>query len=89
MNYFTFKQLDKETQVDITLEEGVMISKRLEQERLVTLYQINNFYSELYYREDLSEIYTIYHSDKDTFLEPYLNQIDIGGLVQECLNEKD
>ena len=76
--------MDKESQVDITLERGVMICKRLDHERLVTLYQIQSFYAELCYLEDLSEIYAIYHSDNDVFLEPYLEMIDISALVREC-----
>ena len=87
MTYFSFKLLDKETQVDITLEKGVMISKRLDHEHLVTLYRIEDFYAELCYLEDLSEIYAIYHSDNDKFLEPYLEMIDINALVRECWKE--
>ena len=85
MTYNAFRLLDKNTQVDIVLERGVMISKRIDKEDLITLYQLDGFYAELCYLDDLSEIYAIYHSDRDDFLEPYLERIDINGLLAGCL----
>ena len=81
MTYTEYKALDKYTQVDVALQEGTIIGKRIEDDDLLILYQLNTFYIELAYLEDLSEIYAIYHTESDRLLEPYLEAIDISGLL--------
>jgi len=83
MTYTEYKALDKYTQVDVALEEGAIIGKRIENDDLLILYQLNNFYIELAYLEDLSEIYAIYHTESDLLLEPYLQAIDISELIDQ------
>lgn len=78
--YKEFKTLDKYTQVAVAQEEGTIIGKRIDSDDLLILYQLDNFYVELYYLHDLSEIYAIYHTESDKLLEPYLETIDISEL---------
>ena len=81
MTYTEFKTLDKFMQVDMALEEGTIIGKRIENDDLLVLYHLHNFYIELWYLHDLSEIYSIRHTEGDALLEPYLEAIDISELL--------
>jgi hypothetical protein len=80
ITYGEFKTLDKYTQVAVTQEEGAIIGKRIDDDDLLVLYQLDNFYVELCYLHDLSEIYAMYHTESDKLLEPYLESIDISAL---------
>ncbi|ANE51570.1 hypothetical protein [Flavisolibacter tropicus] len=80
MTYGEFKALDKYTQVAVTQEEGTIIGKRIDNDDLLILYQVDHFYVELCYLDDLSEIYAMYHTESDKLLEPYLETIDISEL---------
>lgn len=80
ISYEEFNELDKYTQVAVTQEEGAIVGKRIDNDDLIILYQVDNFYVELCYLHDLSEIYAMYHTESDQLLEPYLETIDISEL---------
>ena len=80
ITYEEFNVLDKYTQVAVTQEKGAVIGKRIDNDDLIILYQVDNFYVELCYLHDLSEIYAMYHTESDQLLEPYLETIDISEL---------
>jgi hypothetical protein len=81
MTYAEFRQYDPNTQIDLVLDEGVIIGKRIAYDDLLVLYHLHSFYVELSYLDDLSRIYAIRHGHTDELLEPYLETIDISELV--------
>lgn len=82
MLYKDFKAFSKIEQVEITLEQGVNIGRRLQYGDIMKLYQLGSFYVELLSARDGSEIFAIYSSDTDNLLEPYLKSIDLNELLK-------
>lgn len=80
MTYKKFCSLNKFTQIDITLAQGVPVGIRMEDELFWKLFHLGAFYVELLYSADHLEVYAIVHSDKDELLAPYLTCIDISAL---------
>jgi hypothetical protein len=81
MQYGLFKEFDKPTQIDLTIENGVLIDHRQEQDELLLLFQLESFYVELTYLEAREEILAIYSSEDDGILEPYLERMDVSELI--------
>ena len=81
MTHKQFLKHDKPTRVDITLERGIIVGKRLQYEEFLKLFRVGSFYVELTFAEDQSEVFSIYSSDSDEILEPYLKAIDISELL--------
>lgn len=69
MTYAEFRQYDPNTQIDLALDEGVIIGKRLAYDDLLVLYHLHAFYVEISYMEDLSQIYAVRHGYSDELRE--------------------
>ncbi|MFL5789540.1 MAG: hypothetical protein ACJ748_15880 [Flavisolibacter sp.] len=76
-----FKKLPEWEQVDIIYEEGTYIGKRKAGALDILLYQVDSFYVELYYREYRRHILKINYFNSTTFLDPYLEQMNLKYLV--------
>ena len=51
----------------------------------INLYQINDFYVEAYVHTDRQEMYGFKAFQSVELLEPYLNKIDISGIMESCV----
>ena len=80
MDFCTFKRLDLPAQLSYTCQLGVNISKRAEDDCIVVLYQLNNFYVEVYYKKSTFEIIKIISFHSTVLLEPYLKKMNIDSL---------
>ncbi len=78
LNQFT--AYDPDVQVDIIRAEGTLIGNREDSYSLVELYQLHNFYAELYFRREDDELWKAGGFDHPVLLKPYLDQIDISSL---------
>lgn len=83
MKFSDFKWLDLPSQAYIIYRRGVYLSERSEDDLFVALYQVNDFYVEIYYRLNNSEIVKFISFHGDVLLEPYLNKIQLKELFNE------
>lgn len=83
MKFCEFKWLDLSLQAHIIHQKGVYLSERYEDDLFVALYQVYNFYVEVYYRLCNGEIVKFISFHSDVMLEPYLNIIQLNRLFSE------
>jgi len=83
MKFCDFKWLDLSSQAYIIYQKGIYLSERSEDDHFVALYQVDNFYVEVYYRFGNSEIVKFISFHSDVLLEPYLNKIRLNELFIE------
>lgn len=83
MKICDFKWMDLSSQAHIIYKIGVYLSERSEDDLFVALYQVSDFYVEVYYRLANSEIVKFISFHGDVMLEPYLNRIQLKGLFSE------
>lgn len=77
MQFCEFKWLDLPVQAHIIYQNGVYLSERIEDDLFVALYQIFDFYVEVYYRHRTAEIVKFISFHSDVLLEPYLQRISL------------
>ncbi len=81
MTLIHFQSMSQHEQYKFTLTKGVPVSERLKEDFTLLLYQLPNFYVELYYHTATNELVWINSFDSITELEPYLSHINVQGLV--------
>ena len=79
-----FKYETKQTKKQLILENGVFIAKRLKDQYILLLYQLDSFYAEVYYDYEEEQIGYIRTFDSTEELKPYLQAIDISPLLSFC-----
>jgi hypothetical protein len=72
-----FKLLPAQEKAALLYNEGVYIGKRRECTQVVLLYQLEEFYVELFYAKYRHHIYKTRCSASTLILEPYLDQIEV------------
>lgn len=77
MTLYEFKSLKEQDQINTVWQRGVHISNRSEKEYKVLLYQIDGFYTEVYYNASTNKIEKLKSFSSTIPLEPYLKQINI------------
>lgn len=77
MKFCDFKSMDLPLQAHIIFKNGVYLGERFEDDLLVALYGIFDFYVEVYYRLKSGEILKLISFHSDILLEPYLMKIDL------------
>lgn len=77
MNLRTFNLLDEIKQAEALLEYGVLVAERLYKRFTIYLYQVKNFYVEVYYHNDFKMIQGFRGFAGVHALDPYLDEIDI------------
>jgi len=75
-----FKNLTVEEQLNILHKDGVHVGKRMVADAPVILFQINNFYVEVHYKEYRKDVSKLLVSDNVDVVHPYLKQIHVKGL---------
>lgn len=82
-----FAGLINDLQIDVLHRHGVYVGKRKVDTQTVVLFQLNNFYVELYYSVYRRRIDKMITSESTEILHPYLDQIKLEGLRMESENE--
>ena len=80
MHFMDFKLLDVPMQAHLICQRGVYLSEREEDDCLVVLYGIHDYYVEVYYHLCSNEIVKFVSFHATQFLEPYLSKINIAQL---------
>lgn len=70
-----FDQLSEAAQTDVIWETGVFLSRRTEGYHNVLLFQVEGFYTEVWYHAHFNVIIKIESFSDTERLEPYLNSI--------------
>jgi hypothetical protein len=81
MTLYEFRLLSDDKQVEHLYNDGVYIGKRKDEDSSVVLYQLGNFYIEIYYLKYRSLISRLRCFTSTDALNPYLEQIDVEGLM--------
>ncbi len=79
MTLYQFNALDEMEQQE-AVWSGTHIGERFDQEHSILLYQIDNFYVEVFYHREHNVIRRFRSFSSVTQLEPYLKKIDIKGI---------
>ncbi len=82
MTLYEFHLLEEMQQVDLLYEEGIYLGKRKKKNQSVVLYQIGDFYVEVYYNKYRYLIDEVRYFHSTDLLQPYLEQIDVDELVK-------
>lgn len=72
-----FRDLDEMEQHEAMWEYGVMVGDRIEGEYRIVLYQIFNFYIELYYHIELNVLRRLHTFDELEALDIYINKFKL------------
>jgi hypothetical protein len=76
-----FNSLDELTQAEILLERGVLVAERIYKNFEIMLYQVHEFYVEVYYHTRFKMIQGFRAFASMKALDPYLEEIDISSLT--------
>lgn len=80
MDYAIFKKMEDAEKMKHISEAGICIAERKYKCFRIELYQVENYYTEVYYYADLDTIQLVWPFNHLDDLEPYLQQIDISSL---------
>ena len=83
MEFSDFKCLDFHLQAHTIYQSGVYLGERSEDDLLVALYGVHDFYVEVYYLLSKAEIIKFISFHSDAMLEPYLNRIQLARVLSE------
>ena len=76
-----FVALDASDQIAIAQQDGVKVAMRDHGSCIVHLYQLQNFYAEIFYRKFDFSIWKVGGFDHQIMLVPYLDQIDVRDIM--------
>lgn len=77
MNFYKFRMLDKNEQIDLLYEDGIYIGKRKEGNSIVVLYQLDSYYIKIFYQKYRCYVERLYCFTSPILLEPYLDQVNV------------
>jgi hypothetical protein len=81
LEYKLFNRLPSWSQVDVLTKKGTVVGQRHHNEWAITLYSLNNYFVELWVKQEL-EIVGSFHSSANPLeiLEPYMQDIQLQDL---------
>jgi hypothetical protein len=81
MKLSEFIMLDEHAKKHTVLNEGLLIGKRKNQENMVFLFQLGNYYVETYFNMENKTILSFLVFKNEQPLEPYLSAITLDDLL--------
>lgn len=81
MRFADFKTLSLPEQAYVLCQQGVFLAERKADDCIVALYQLDAYYVEVYYRATDSEILKFLSFHSTLFLDPYLKNISLQGVL--------
>lgn len=78
-----FNRLCEKEQRNALLYNGVLIAKRNYSSYTITLFQLNNFYIEIWCTKKGHDIGLVRAFDSTDELDPYLHDINVGELLEQ------
>jgi hypothetical protein len=86
MTLSEFKYLDTAAQAVLICQKGIYLAERDQYQSLIVLYQLYDFYAEVYFLLDQSQIVKILSFHSEVLLEPYLAKVSLEGLLDEGIS---
>jgi hypothetical protein len=84
-----FIDLSQQLQFEALHKHGVYVGKRKAGEQTIVLFQLHDFYVEVYYKQYRRTIDHIVTSNSTDILQPYLNQINVRDLNDDIQGSRD
>lgn len=81
-----FNTLPKKAQQELLLAEGTYLAERIDGPFRIMLYQLESFYVEVHFFNLYNKVAFFSAFDTIDALEPYLETIDVSGMLQEALS---
>jgi hypothetical protein len=81
-----FNTLPKKAQQELLLAEGTFLAERADGPFRIMLYQLESFYVEVHFFNLYNKVAFFSAFDSVEALEPYLEAIDVSGMLQEALS---
>lgn len=85
MTLFDFRLLTDNEQINLLYTNGVYVGKRRVKGQVVVLYQLEDFYVEIYYKKYRHHVSCIHIFLTTALLQPYLDQVNIDDLIK-CMS---
>ncbi|MFL5771842.1 MAG: hypothetical protein ACJ75F_01710 [Flavisolibacter sp.] len=82
MTVTDFTHLDETKQAEALLARGIFLTERLYKNFIIFLYQLDNFYVEVFHNLKFNVMQGMRSFEDDEALEPYLDTIDISCLYE-------
>ncbi len=76
-----YNLMNQVKQADVLLEYGVMVAERTYKDFKIILYQVKNFYVEVYFHKTYDMIQGFRAFENLRYLDPFLEEIDIRELT--------
>lgn len=80
MSLSEFSRLHESAQAQVLIERGIFLAERLYKSIMIFLYQVDDFYVEVYHNLRFNVIQGITGFKDEDVLQPYLESIDISQL---------
>ena len=81
-----FNALPKKAQQELLLAQGTFLTERTDGPFRIMLYQLESFYVEVHFFNLYNKVAFFSAFDTMEALEPYLDTIDVSGMLQEALS---
>ena len=81
-----FNALPKKAQQELLLAQGTFLTERTDGPFRIMLYQLESFYVEVHFFNLYNKVAFFSAFDNMEALEPYLDTIDVSGMLQEALS---
>jgi hypothetical protein len=81
-----FNMLPKKAQQEVLLAQGTFLTERADGPFRIMLYQLDGFYVEVHFFNLYNKVAFFSAFDTIEALEPYLDTIDVSGMLQEVLS---
>jgi hypothetical protein len=82
MEFYKFRMLNQNEQIDLLYKEGIYIGKLKEGSSIVVLYQLDSYYIKIFYQKYRWYVSRIYCFTSTTLLDPYLDQVSANDMVK-------
>ncbi|WP_162056036.1 hypothetical protein [Pontibacter pamirensis] len=82
MNYYQFNCYSRDKRADLVWQQGRFLAIRTEMGCSVVLYHLSGFFVEVWYSPEDNQIALVQGFERRELLEPYLELIDLEGLLE-------
>lgn len=82
MEFYKFRILDQNQQIDLIYKNGIYIGKLKEGSSTVVLYQLESYYIKIFYQKYRCYVSRIYCFTSTALLDPFIDQISVNDMVK-------
>lgn len=82
LNLYLFSHYSLDKRAELVWEHGQFLALRQEGRCSILLYHLKEFFAEVWYEQEGYEIVLVRGFDNRRMLEPYLEAVDLAGLLE-------